>query len=670
MSMPSSPIQNKINSLRAQIEEHNYRYYVLDAPTISDEAYDQLFQELLRLEEEHPNLKSPLSPTQKVGGAPLDKFSKVRHTQPMLSLQNVYNPEEFLAFFERWQESLGDSFSILGEPKFDGLAVELIYKKGVLTLASTRGDGEVGEDVTANVKTIRSIPLHLRGTFPDTLEVRGEIILPKEDFKQLNLERSRLGEPLFANPRNAAAGSIRQLDPKVAAQRKLDFFPHGVAITSGLPIKTQSDLVNAFSSWGLRVHHFSKVLRTAREVESFFAEMENQRESLPFEIDGIVLKVNAFKDQNELGFVARSPRWAVAYKFKAQEGITTLIDVVFQVGRTGVITPVAVLDPVWVGGVEVKRAGLHNEDQIRELDLKRGDQVVVKRAGDVIPDVVSVITQKRTGKEKTITFPKKCPACESLLHRNAGEAAHRCLNMACPARLAEGIKHFCSKRAMNIEGLGDKWIDLLLAEKLITHFSSLYDLDKKELLTLDRQGDKSAQKLIDAIAKSKTTRLDRFIFALGIPLVGERTAELLATHFGSLDRFLNASEEELLRVEEIGPTVSLKIREFLEEKRNISEIKRLIQKGVDPQWESHSANHSQPLLGKTFVITGTLPTLSRDEAADLIRRHGGKVTGSVSKQTHFLVVGSEAGSKLDKAQSLGVPLLDERSLKALIEGDD
>ncbi|MFM8269411.1 MAG: NAD-dependent DNA ligase LigA, partial [Pseudomonadota bacterium] len=528
--MVSSSIKQRVENLRKQIEEHNYRYYVLDAPVISDEAYDKLFQELLALEAEHPNLKSPFSPTQKVGGAPIDKFSKYKHSQPMLSLQNIYNEEESATFYERWNEALGDKFNILVEPKFDGLAIELVYENGGLVVAATRGDGETGEDVTENVKTIRSIPLHLRGDFPPLLEVRGEIILFKEDFEKLNLERTKSGEPLFANPRNAAAGSIRQLDPQVAARRKLDFFPHGVASMRGLKAKTQLELLESFKSWGLKTHSLYKVVSSLKQVEAFYRQVETERDSLPFEIDGIVLKLNSFKDQEEMGFVARSPRWAVAYKFKAQEGVTRLNDVIFQVGRTGVITPVAVLEPVWVGGVEVKRAGLHNEDQIRALGLKIGDHVVVKRAGDVIPDVVSVIEQKRTGREKAIVFPKKCPACESQLHREEGEAAHRCPNIACPARLAEGLKHFCSKRAMNIEGLGDKWIDLLLENKLIRHFSTLYDLDKKTLMTLERQGDRSAQKLVDSIQKSKETTLDRFIFALGIPLVGERTAELLAIH--------------------------------------------------------------------------------------------------------------------------------------------
>lgn len=666
--MVSSSIKQRVDHLRKEIEEHNYHYYVLDAPVISDEAYDKLFQELLKLESDYPELKNPLSPTQKVGGSVIDKFSKYKHSQLMLSLQNIYNAEESATFYKRWEDALGKTFSLLAEPKFDGLAIELIYKNGALEVAATRGDGETGEDVTENVKTIRSIPLHLRSPFPSLLEVRGEIILLKEDFEKLNQERAKSGEPLFANPRNAAAGSIRQLDPKIAAKRKLDFFPHGVASVKGLKAKTQLELLDSFRAWGLKTHTLYKELSSLVAVEKFYRQVENERDSLPYEIDGIVLKLNAFKDQEELGFVARSPRWAVAYKFKAQEGVTRLNDVLFQVGRTGVITPVAVLEPVWVGGVEVKRAGLHNEDQIRALGLKIGDTVVVKRAGDVIPDVVSVIEKKRTGREKAIVFPKKCPTCSSQIHRIEGEAAHRCPNIACPARLAEGLKHFCSKRAMNIEGLGDKWIDLLLENKLIHHFSTLYDLDKDALMTLERQGDRSAQKIVAAIQKSKDTTLDRFIFALGIPLVGERTAELLAIHFGSLERFMEASDEDFAQVEEVGPTVTQKIREFLDEPKNRNEIERLLKKGVEPKWETTKAGKEGNLKGMTFVITGTLPSLSRDEASQLIRQNGGKVTNSVSQKTDYVVVGEEAGSKLDKAQALGIRLLDEAGLRKLIKG--
>ncbi|MBM4316204.1 MAG: NAD-dependent DNA ligase LigA [Deltaproteobacteria bacterium] len=657
-------IQLRIEKLKSQINEANYRYYVLDSPTLSDAEYDLLFKELLKLETKHPELRDPASPTQKVGGPPLEKFTKYRHREPMLSLQNIYSEEELVDFYDRWASVIGNNFSVMGEPKFDGLAIELVYEEGILTVASTRGDGETGENVTENVKTIRSVPLKLRGDYPKLLEVRGEIIIFKKDFEELNKERAKQDEPLFANPRNAAAGSIRQLDPKIAAQRHLDLFCHSLGKIEGANLKTQVELGELFSHWGLRTHALKKELRTQKEIQRFFVEVEGLRDSLPYEIDGIVLKVNELKNQRELGFVARSPRWAVAYKFKAQEGITVLKDVHFQVGRTGVITPVAVLEPVWVGGVEVKSATLHNEDQIKALGLKIHDTVVVKRAGDVIPNIQSVITEKRTGKEKTIHFPKQCPSCKDAIITSEDEVAHRCINVACPARLAETLKHFASKRAMNIEGLGDKWIEILLEKQLIHHFSSLYDLTPELLQTLERQGERSAQKLVDAIQKTKNNALDRFIFGLGIRFVGERTAELLAIHFRTLDKFLNATEEELLNVEEVGEKVAKAILQFISDKKNRNEINRLIEKGITPKpLKSYGGT---TLQGKTFVITGTLPTLSRDEAADLIRTHGGKVTGSISKNTDYLVVGEEAGSKLTKARELGVKELSEAQLKALV----
>lgn len=657
-------IQLRIEKLKSQINEANYRYYVLDSPTLSDAEYDLLFKELLKLETKHPELRDPASPTQKVGGPPLEKFTKYRHREPMLSLQNIYSEEELVDFYDRWASVIGNNFSVMGEPKFDGLAIELVYEEGILTVASTRGDGETGENVTENVKTIRSVPLKLRGDYPKLLEVRGEIIIFKKDFEELNKERAKQDEPLFANPRNAAAGSIRQLDPKIAAQRHLDLFCHSLGKIEGANLKTQVELGELFSDWGLRTHALKKELRTQKEIQRFFVEVEGLRDSLPYEIDGIVLKVNELKNQRELGFVARSPRWAVAYKFKAQEGITVLKDVHFQVGRTGVITPVAVLEPVWVGGVEVKSATLHNEDQIKALGLKIHDTVVVKRAGDVIPNIQSVITEKRTGKEKTIHFPKQCPSCKDAIITSEDEVAHRCINVACPARLAETLKHFASKRAMNIEGLGDKWIEILLEKQLIHHFSSLYDLTPELLQTLERQGERSAQKLVDAIQKTKNNALDRFIFGLGIRFVGERTAELLAIHFRTLDKFLNATEEELLNVEEVGEKVAKAILQFISDKKNRNEINRLIEKGITPKpLKSYGGT---TLQGKTFVITGTLPTLSRDEASDLIRTHGGKVTGSISKNTDYLVVGEEAGSKLTKARELGVKELSEAQLKALV----
>lgn len=660
-------IEQQILALREKINEANYRYYVLDKPTISDEVYDRLFQELVALEKAYPKWQSPHSPTQKVGGEPLSKFSKYKHKHPMLGLQNCYNPQEFEEFYDRWAKTLSETFSVVGEPKFDGLAIEIVYERGLLTVAATRGDGETGEDVTQNVKTIRSVPLQLRGDYPELLEVRGEVILLKEDFKRLNEERARNGEPLFANPRNAAAGSIRQLDPNIAAKRSLDFFGYGVGEVTGTKIEGQVEMMQCLSRWGIRVNPLMQVLKEKSAVDLFYREVEEKRDTLPYEIDGIVLKIESFQHQKELGTVARSPRWAVAYKFRAQEGNTKLLDVQFQVGRTGAITPVAILEPIAIGGVVVSRASLHNEDQISELDIRIGDTVVVKRAGDVIPDVQSVVAEMRTGKERKIKFPGYCPSCADEITRPTGESAHRCLNRACPAQLAESLKHFVSKRAMNIEGLGDKWIDQFLEKRLIKHFSNLYDLKVEDLLSLERQGQKSAEKLISAIQKSKQTTLDRFIYALGIRFVGERTAELLATHFGSLDRFLTASEEELKNVEEVGATVAQAIQIFLKDHRNQEEIHRLLAKGVVPAPAAVPAEGQQSLTGLTFVITGTLPSLSREQTEDLIRQHGGKVTSSVSKNTSYLVLGESPGSKFEKAKALGVKQIGEQELLALLK---
>ncbi len=657
----------EIKKLRKEIEEHAYKYYVLDAPVISDEAYDKLFKKLEALEAKHPEFFDPYSPTQKVGGAPLDKFKKYKHRQMMLSLQNVYTEEEFSDFYDRCTKGLGEAFSLVGEPKFDGLAIELVYEKGKLVVAATRGDGETGEDVTENIKTIKSVPLTLRGTPPELLEVRGEVILLKSDFEKINADKAKKGEPLFANPRNAAAGSIRQLDPKVAAQRNLDLFCHGVGeMTANASIDSHTALLDYFKELGLRTNPLRKKLESAEDVFAFYKSLEAKRESLNYEIDGLVLKVDNFRQQRELGFIARSPRFAIAYKFKAQEGTSKLNDVLFQVGRTGAITPVAILEPVWIGGVEVKRASIHNEDQINLLGLKIGDTVIVKRAGDVIPNLQSVVLEKRTGKEKNIHFPKTCPSCNGPIVKDPEESAHRCNNMACPARLSESLKHFCSKRAMNIEGLGEKWTLQLLETGTVRHFSDLYKLKVEDFLKLDRQGEKLASKLVRNIESSKKATLDRFIYALGIRFVGERTAELLALHFGTLDKFLTATVEELTAVEEVGERIARSLFEFLSDEKNIEEIASLRKNGVEPTPLVVSGGNSSKFSGKVFVITGTLPTLSRDQASDLIRQNGGKVSSSVSKNTDYLLAGEEAGSKLKKATELEVPIISEEDLHKLI----
>ncbi len=657
--------KERANKLKAQILDANYRYHVLDKPDISDQQYDTLFKELQTLEEQQPELRSKDSPTQRVGDVPLDKFKKYKHRIPMLSLQKAHQITEVADFFERWNETVAGEFDVIAEPKLDGLAVELIYEDGMFIAAATRGDGVTGEEVTQNIKTIRSLPLSLRGKAPSRVEIRAEVIFLKDDFLKLNEELVKSGEAPFANPRNAAAGSIRQLDPRIAASRPLDLFCHGIGEYVGPEVALQSEFLELFASWGLKTNPNWKRLKSPEKVFSYFEKLEKQRLSLPYEIDGAVVKVNSLRDQRELGSVARSPRWAVAFKFKAQEENTTLLDVQFQVGRTGAVTPVAHLTPVSVGGVTVSRASLHNEDQIKALDIRIGDTIVIKRAGDVIPYIQNVVFEKRTGKEKEIVFPTRCPMCDDKLAKEAGEVALRCPNSVCPGKIAESLKHFASKRAMNIEGLGDKWIDLLLEQKLIKHFASLYDLTPDELMKLDRQGERSAQKLYEAIQKSKDTTLARFIYALGIRFVGERTADLLAQHFGSMQALLEADEERLCQVEEVGETVAGSVRLHLTDKKNRKEIEALLKAGVEPK---HSGNGGglQPLKGKTFVVTGTLPTFSREDAESFIRSNGGKVTSAVSKNTSYVVVGESPGSKFNKAKELGIEILDEEKLKALV----
>lgn len=656
--------RKRVDFLRKEIAKHDVLYFEKDRPKISDEEYDQMFAELVKLEAEHPEWDDPTSPTKRVSGKPLDKFKKHRHREPMMSLQKAHSPEEFDESYQRWKKLLGDDIALVCEPKMDGLAVSLTYEKGVLSLAATRGDGETGEDITQNVRTIRSIPLVIEDA-PALVEARGEIFMNKKDFLKMNADLVKQGEEPFANPRNASAGSVRQLDSSITRSRPLDAFFYSVGRVEGATLKSQSEILKTLSAWGLKTNPLWKKVTGEAAAKAYFADLEVKREALPYEIDGIVVKIDSLHSQSELGAVARSPRWAVAYKFKAHESITKLEDVVFQVGRTGAITPVAMLAPVEISGVEVTRASLHNEDQIRELDLKIGDWVVVQRAGDVIPDVVVALTDRRQGKERKIVFPKKCPSCSDTLVRAEDESALRCPNVMCPARVAESLKHFASKRAMNIEGLGEKWITLFLEKGLIQHFSSLYDLKKEELLKLDRQGERSAEKLLEAIERSKDTTLDRFLYALGIRHVGERTAELLATSFGSIQRFLEAKPEDLLAVEEVGETIANGIGEFLADKRNREEIKLLLKKGVLPKWEQ-TGSGEQPLKGKTFVITGTLPTLSREDAERMIRSHGGKVTSSVSKNTSYLVVGESPGSKLDKARELKIEELDEKKLRSLV----
>lgn len=669
MAARGNDVAKRLEKLRAEIREHDYRYYVLDRPTISDDAYDQLFRELETLEREHPDLADPLSPTQRVGGAPLSKFAKLKHAVPMLSLQKLHATEEVAEAFERWQKHLGGSVAVVAEPKMDGLAVTMHYASGRLAVAATRGDGTTGEIVTENAKTIGNLPLVLRGDdTPGTFEVRGEVVFLVEDFAALNAELVAKGEAPFANPRNAAAGTMRQLDPRITARRKLRFFAHGAVVDAAAEktLPTHGDTLDMLAAAGFSVSPGWKRLHGLEKTLEYFEKLEAKRNSLPFEIDGAVVKVDSYREQRELGTVARSPRWAAAYKFKAQEANTRLVDVVFQVGRTGAVTPVACLAPVSVGGVVVQRAVLHNEDQVKALDVRIGDTVVVKRAGDVIPDIVSVVCELRPKDAKAIVFPKKCPVCSTALVRPEGEVVARCPNVDCPARVLESLRHFASKRAMNIEGLGEKWLELFVMNGLVKDFASIYDLEKSDLLKIDRQGERSAEKLLDAILRSKRPPFGRFLFALGIRFVGERTAELLALRFRTIERFLEATDEELLTVDEIGERVAQAVREFLDDKRNRKAIARLLERGVKPEPPATPVSGAAaPFAGKTFVVTGTLPTFSREDAENFIRAHGGKVTSSVSKNTSYLVVGESAGSKLEKAKALGVEQLSEAALRKL-----
>jgi DNA ligase (NAD+) len=662
-------VARRIAELRDTLREHDFRYYVLDRPTISDDAYDRLFRELESLEAAYPEFADPLSPTQRVGGAPLTKFAKHKHNVPMLSLQKLHTMEEVAETFERWRKQLGRDVPVVLEPKMDGLAITLLYAEGRLVMAATRGDGTTGEVVTDNAKTIGNLPLILRGEGPpQTLEVRGEVVLLVEDFAALNAELVQRGEAPFANPRNAAAGSMRQLDPKVARRRKLRFFAHGAVLDAALEkrLPTHSATLEMLTAAGFAVSPGWQRVEGLDATLAYFTALEAKRNAMPFEIDGAVVKIDAYREQRELGTVARSPRWAAAYKFRAQEANTKLEAVVFQVGRTGSVTPVAMLAPVSVGGVVVQRAVLHNEAQVKALDIRIGDTVVVKRAGDVIPDIVSVVPELRPRDAKPIVFPQRCPSCQTALVRPEGEAILRCPNVECPARVLESLRHFASKRAMNIEGLGEKWLEVFVANGLVKDYASIYDLEKKDLLKLDRQGERSAEKLLEAIARSKQPPLGRFLFALGIRFVGERTAELLALRFRSVERFLEATDEELRTVDEVGDRVAEAIREFLDDPRNRKAIKRLLERGVRPVAPAAPlAGDNAPFAGMTFVVTGTLPTLSREAAESYIRARGGKVTSSVSKNTSYVVVGESPGSKLEKAKALGVPRLSEAELRKL-----
>lgn len=665
--MVTEAIRKRVEALREEIEYHNFRYYVLDQPEISDAQYDRLMRELEKLEEAYPELRSPNSPTQRVGAPPLESFEIVRHTLPMLSLSNAFDEDEVRDFDKRVKKFLGTTEEIdyVVEPKLDGLAVELVYERGHLTVGSTRGDGINGENITQNLRTIKTIPLQLLRreiAVPERLEVRGEVIMQIKRFEELNRRRQEAGEPPFANPRNAAAGSVRQLDPKVTRERPLEIYCYGIGEVIGKTFSTQFEILQTLPKWGLRTNPHVRLCHYIHEVIDYFHEMNEKREKLPYEIDGIVVKVDRLDLQARLGEISRSPRWALAVKFPAKQETTRVLNIVVQVGRTGVLTPVAVMEPVKVGGVEVSRATLHNQDEIDRLDVRIGDTVIIQRAGDVIPEVVQVITSKRKGTEKKFKMPSHCPVCGADVVKE--EVIYRCIGLDCPAQLKGRIKHFASKRAMDIDGLGVKLIDQLVDKGLVKDVADLYYLKKEDLVSLERMADKSAQNIIDAIEKSKTKPLAKFLFALGILHVGETTAEDLSHHFPHLDDFFRLTEEDLMKVEGIGPEVSASVVRFFRDKKNRESIERLKKAGIrliEPEPKGKGR-----LAGKTFVFTGTLKSYGRDEARNLVESLGGKTASSVSKKVDFVVVGEDPGSKLEKAKDLGIRILTEEEFKKMI----
>jgi DNA ligase (NAD+) len=668
--MTANKEQQHAEKLRNDINYHNYRYYVLDDPEIPDSEYDRLLRELQELEAKHPELVTHDSPTQRVGAEPLDAFSEVKHEVPMLSLGNAFNDQEVSDFDRRAREKLDvQSIEYAVEPKLDGLAISLLYINGVLERAATRGDGNTGEDVTLNVRTIEAIPLRLMGKdYPLKLEVRGEVIMTKAGFNQLNENQRENDAKLFANPRNAAAGSLRQLDPKITATRPLSFYAYGVGVVEqGKLPASHSAIMQQLKDWGMRINPESKTVNGARGCLDYYEQLEKKRDALDYDIDGIVYKVNRLDYQKKLGFVARAPRWAIAHKFPAQEEMTVLEDIEIQVGRTGALTPVARLKPVFVGGVTVSNATLHNQDEIDRLDVRKGDTVIIRRAGDVIPQVVSVVMSRREGKPRKFKMPDKCPVCGSATARVEGEAVTFCTGgLFCEAQRKQAIKHFASRKAMNIDGLGDKLVEQLVDEGLVDDIADLFTITAEQVAGLERMGNKSAENLVKALDKSKSTTLARFIFSLGIHDVGETTAQTLANHFATLDNLSSAKQEELLAVPDVGPAVSESILQFFKQKHNRDVIKKLISAGINWPAIKIKTDDELPLKDQTFVVTGTLASMGREQAKTALQALGAKVSGSVSKKTNYVVVGENPGSKADKAESLGVEILDEQAFLDLI----
>jgi DNA ligase (NAD+) len=664
-------LQQRLAELRREIEQHNYRYYILDEPQVPDAEYDRLMQQLRELEAAHPEWVTSDSPTQRVGTAPADEFAEVRHRVPMLSLDNAFTSDDVLNFDRRVRERLGREGAVRysAEPKLDGLAISVIFEHGVFVRAATRGDGATGEDVTANVRTIRSMPLRLRGAAPALVEARGEVFMPVAGFERLNAEAAARGEKTFVNPRNAAAGSLRQLDPQVTASRPLDIFFYGLGAQEGLDLPAgHSEILALLATWGLRVCPETRVVEGAEGCLDYYRQIGARRASLAYQIDGVVYKVDELAAQATLGFVARAPRWAVAHKFPAEEALTRLRDVEFQVGRTGALTPVARLEPVFVGGVTVSNATLHNMDEVLRKDVRIGDTVVVRRAGDVIPEVARVMLERRPADARSIVMPAACPVCASPVQREGDEAVARCTGgYRCSAQRKERLRHFASRRALDIEGLGEKLVEQLVDAGLAQSPAGLFMLSRQSLAELDRMGEKSADNLLRAIERAKHTTFARFLFALGIRDVGEATAANLATHFGSLEALMQADLHRVQQAPDVGPVIAARVVEFFADPTNREVLERLQAAGVNWPAPRVIAADGAPLAGLTFVLTGTLESMAREAAEDALRALGAKASGSVSAKTSYLIAGRDAGSKLRKASDLGVPILDEAALQRVLE---
>ena len=669
--MPAKDLQRKLDALRDKIRYHEHRYYVLDSPEITDAAFDRLMDELIELERKHPELITPDSPTQRVGGQVSGQFASIRHSSPMLSLAKTTSESELRDWERRIHTLTGQTkVDYVCELKLDGMSMALRFDSGHLSQGITRGNGTEGEDVTANVRTIRSIPLNIsaqqrkKAGLPEAFEVRGELLMPTSSFARMNEEQEQKGLPKFANPRNATAGTVRQLDPRITASRRLDFFAYGLLVDGHTIFDRHSAALKALETAGFKVNPNHRLVHSIDEVWTFIGAWEADRATLPYETDGIVVKVDRIALQQELGFTGKAPRWAIAFKYAAHSAETQIEDIQVQVGRTGKLTPVAWLKPVPIGGTTVSRATLHNMDEIDRLGVRIGDWVLVERGGDVIPKVIKVLEDKPRG-HRRFHMPERCPVCGGHVVRAEGEAEHRCVNANCPAKLRETIRHFASRGVLDIEGMGDSLVNQLVEAGMVKDVADLYDLTEEKLLTLERMGKKSAENILNEIEKSKKAPLDRVIYGLGIRFVGERTAQFLAEHFGSIDALMKASEEELQEVNEIGPRVSAAIREFFDEPKNVALVERLKKAGL--RFTGEKRQRATTLAGKTFVLTGTLAHYSRDEAKKLIEDAGGKVAGSVSKKTDYVIAGEEAGSKLDKARELGVAVIGEKEMQELVK---